>query len=166
MTMKPQIFDKFPSLIPAIFEEDLLSSSFFSEFEKCFNSSRFKQSMVYPVDVYNILDEDKPIMTVIEIACAGMKKDKISVNVNGNKLYVDIGYELDKSSENNETVEEQTENREYIQKTIAGRCAKMSWTLRNNIDKSNIKVSYTDGILKIALPLIQLNDEQISFEIE
>ena len=165
MTMKPQIFDKFPALIPAMFEEDLLSSSFFSDFEKCFNSSRFKQSMVYPVDVYNILENDKPVATVIEIACAGMSKDKISVNVNGNKLYVEIGYEF-KSEENEETTSDVTEQREYIQKTIAGRSAKMSWTLRNNIDKANIKVSYTDGILKISLPLIQLKDEQISFEIE
>jgi HSP20 family molecular chaperone IbpA len=121
--------------------------------------------MVYPVDVYNILENDKPVATVIEIACAGMSKDKISVNVNGNKLYVEIGYEF-KSEENEETTSDVTEQREYIQKTIAGRSAKMSWALRNNIDKANIKVSYTDGILKISLPLIQLKDEQISFEIE
>ncbi len=170
MSMKYlKLFDRVPTVFPTAFEETFLSGNLFAEFDKVFNSQKLRQMSVYPTDIYNLLEGEEVTATIIEIACAGITRNKCKVELNENKLIVDIGIECaeddnvnepvekaTKKSKKTEPVTEETVNvkieKQYIQKQIAERQAHMQWTISNKIDKKNIDVKYEDGVLKITCP--------------
>lgn len=153
------LFDRIPQLFPTNFEKTLISGSIFDEFEKMFNSQKLRQMTVYPTDIYNEIQDEKVIALVIEVAIAGVKKEQCEIKLDGNKLQVAIG-SAQKSVENTEEVKQEI-TKDYIQRQIAERTAYMNWTLSNRIEKEKIEVTCVDGILKIRLPIIHAEPEQI-----
>lgn len=148
------VFDRFPSLLPTQFEKTI-PSSIFDVFDSLFNTSELRKMTVYPTDIYELYEKDKPVATVIEIATAGINKENCKVRIDGNKLFVDI----DNSAKIEEPMEK--ENKRWIQKQIAKRSASMSWTIGNNIDKKKVEVKYTDGVFKITLPYNKTKEKEI-----
>ena len=149
-------FDRFPTLLPSIFFKDDDYVSLDDIFNRVFSDTKVKQMCVYPTNIYNLMDKDKKVATVIEIAAAGFSKDTTKVSLEDKILTVELGCADDsKTEEKKEEKDIEGHTKEYIQKNIAGRYAKMSWTLSNDIDISNIDVKYVNGILSITLPVIQ-----------
>lgn len=153
MSNEVSVFNRLPRLFPTVFEKDFLSGGIFDEIEKMFSNPKLRQLSVYPTDIYNEYVDDKVISTVIEIACAGMSKDQFKVEVKDDTLVVETGLNAD-LQETEEDKKEQHIQRKYIQNQIAGRSSSMSWRLSDNVDKTNIKVKYVDGILQIKLPML------------
>ena len=153
MSNEVTIFDRLPRLIPTMFEKDFLSGGIFDEFEKMFSNPKMRQISVYPTDIYNEYQDDKIINTVIEIACAGMTKQQFNVEIKEDQLIVDLGLIADEQ-ETEEDKKKPVIKRKYIQNQIAGRSSHISWRLSDNVDKNNIKVKYSDGILQIKLPML------------
>lgn len=153
------LFDRIPQLFPTHFENTLMSGSIFDEFDKMFNSQKLRQMTVYPTDIYNEIQDEKVIALVIEVAIAGVKKEQCEIKLDGNKLQVAIGC-APKLVE--DTEEEKTDiTKDYIQRQIAERTSYMNWTLSNRVEKEKIEVTCVDGILKIRLPIIHAEPEQI-----
>ena len=171
------LFDRFPNVFPTKFERDI-PSSLFDVFNNFFNTSELKKMTVYPTDIYEVLENGKPVKTVIEIATAGITKDKCKVKVEGNKLFVDIGaasvpiQESEKAKVKTEPKEEKEGSKEpeitrrYKQKEIAQRSAYMSWTLSDNINKKKIDVKYVNGVLTITIPYNTKSKESDIIDIE
>ena len=87
---------------------------------------------------YNIIGEDDERF-VIEIACAGFRKDEFNINLlpEGNKLIV-------------QGVQDRGEDkRKYYHKGVAARNFTHSFALAENVEV--IESSYTDGVLEIIL---------------
>ena len=160
-------FDRFPTLLPSIFFKDNDFMSLDDIFNRVFTDTKVKQMYVYPTNIYNLMDNDKKIATVIEIAAAGFSKENTKVSLEDKVLTVELGHsDLENSeSDNSESLNKEKYTKEYIQKNIAGRYAKMSWTLSNDIDTNKIEVEYINGILSITLPVIQ-KKENISKYLE
>lgn len=89
MNNEVTVFDRFPRLLPTAFENDI-PSSIFDEFERLFDTSKFRHMSVYPVNIYEKRIDDVLDSMVIEIATAGISRDKCKVKVDGNKLFVNI----------------------------------------------------------------------------
>ena len=87
---------------------------------------------------YNIIGEDDERF-VIEIACAGFRKDEFNINLlpDGNKLIV-------------QGVQDRGEDkRKYYHKGVAARNFTHSFALADNVEV--VESSYTDGVLEIVL---------------
>ena len=149
------IFNRFPTLFPTnLFEKDF--DDIFSGFEKSFAKNTF----TYPCDVYDKMKGDKKIATVIEIAAAGFSKNDCKISVKEDKLTLKFGKTDKPESEYNDG---EGVTRQYISKRIANRTAEISWKLAKDVDQKNIKVKYTDGILKITLPIMQPEQPEENF---
>ena len=148
------VFDRIPPIFPTKFESTL-PSSLFDVFNNFFNTSELKKITVYPTDIYEVLENDKPVATVIKIATAGIAKEACKVKIDGNKLHVDINQ--------TKSIEEPDEkdDKRWIQQQIAQRSAYMSWTIGNNIDKKKVDVKYVDGVLKITLPYNKTKEKEV-----
>ena len=97
-----------------------------------------------PVD---ITENEKEYLFDVELP--GYKKEDV-------KVTVDDGYLTIEASRNEE--KENAENKNYItRERYSGKCSR-SWYV-GNIDKEQIKASFTDGILKVSVPKEQLKPE-------
>ena len=147
------LFNRFPSLFPTnIFEDEF--NNFLSGFEKL-NRTNF----AYPYDIYDLVKDNKKIATVIEIAAAGFTKNDCKISVKGDQLTL----KFSKTDEPETNTDGEGITRQYISKRVANRSAMISWKLAKDVDQKNIKVKYTDGILKIELPIVQPDKPEENF---
>ena len=82
----------------------------------------------------------------VEVAAPGMKKDDFKIHVDKGMLII--------SSES--SAESQEENDAYTRKEFSYSSFKRSFWLPENVDAETISANYSDGILKINLPKIEL----------
>lgn len=150
------LFKGFPTLFPSVFDKSFEDefNNFLSGFEKL-NRTNF----AYPYDLYDLIKDNKKIATVIEIAAAGFTKNDCKISVKEDKLTLKFG-KTDKPEDINDG---EGVTRQYISKRIANRTAEISWKLAKDVDQKNIKVKYTDGILKIVLPIMQPEQPEENF---
>lgn len=152
------LFKGFPTLFPSVFNKEFEDefNNLLSGFEK-FNRTNF----AYPYDLYDLIKDNKKIATVIEIAAAGFSKNDCKISVKEDKLTLKFG------KMNNEPESEYNDGegvtRQYISKRIANRTAEISWKLAKDVDQKKISVKYTDGILKITLPIMQPEQPEENF---
>lgn len=163
MTHKMSIFDKLPVIGPRNFwgqqqyEFQKIISGMNNLFKETFSNS------VYPYDIYHRVIEGKRVATIIQIAAAGFSKQQCIVNVKGNVLSLTL--QKKKIQQNNSTSGQQqvlvpVQQKQYIQRKIAYRTTKLSWSLSERSDIDNIAVQYNNGILKIQIPLNQPPEPQ------
>lgn len=101
---------------------------------------------VYPYNVKATVDKDKqPTSYTIEVALAGVKKDKINIKVRDGHLIIDI--------EKEEEVADETTT--YVKKGISRRKGQLSFALSDKSDAKNITSTYTDGLLSVTVPVVQ-----------
>ena len=144
------IFNRLPSLFPQIFDKNF--EDVFTSFDRELGRT---DNLTYPTDIYDKYDGDKKIATVIEIAAAGFKKEECKVSVKDDILTLKLVKQDSKAPTDSEGI-----TRKYHAKKIAYRTATFSWTLAQNVEKEKISVKYEDGVLKIELPIAQLNEPQ------
>jgi len=127
------------SQLPGLFNENWLTS-IVKDFDKAFDIP----NAVYP---YNIVTETDPngnsLVYYIEVALAGIGKEHINISVKENKLYIDVNKE---ENEYDETVI-------FLRKGISRRKGQLSFTLKGDTDVQKITSTYTDGLLRVQVPV-------------
>ena len=127
------------SQLPSLFNDNWLTSVV-KDLDKAFDIP----NAVYP---YNIVAETDPngVPTTyfIEVALAGVGKDYISVSVKENKLLIDVSKE---DGEYDETVI-------FHRRGISRRKGQLSFSIKDNTDVKNITSTYTDGLLRVRVPV-------------
>jgi HSP20 family protein len=101
---------------------------------------------VYPYNVKATKDKDgQPTSYIIEVALAGIGKDNINIKVRDGHLVIDVEKEEDVI----------VENTAYVKKGISKRKGQLSFTLSDKSDAKNITSTYTDGLLRVVVPVVQ-----------
>lgn len=129
------------SQLPALFNDTWLSEVL-KDVEKAFDVS----NAVYPYNIVSETDtEGTPYAYYIEVALAGVGKDNISVSVKEGKLFINVSKE---EEEFDETIH-------FLRKGISKRKGQLSFTLNENTDIKKISSTYTDGLLRVKVPVVK-----------
>ena len=117
---------------------DILVKNFFEEDSKFFPASETKSP--HPVDIY----ENKNGLH-FEVACTGLSKEDIEINIEGDILKVSYqkienkSYDLDEHN--------------YIQKGIARRSFNLGYKIASRFNLSEANAEMKNGLLVISIPL-------------
>lgn len=93
-----------------------------------------KNKVSHPIDLY---ETGKGLN--FDIACTGISKDEIEIQLNGDILKVNY----DRNEE---------ENKEYIYRGIAKRSFDLGWKINSRFDVSKSVAEFNDGLLTIIVP--------------
>lgn len=125
--------------LPALFNDSWLENAFES-IDRAFDVP----GAVYPYNVLTTFNEsDEPKEYIIEVALAGIGKENIDVKVRDGRLHIII------------KKDECTEKISYVKKGISQRSGQLSFRLNENTNIKKINSSYTDGLLRVSVPVIQ-----------
>jgi len=136
--------------LPGLFNESWLNSVI-KDFDKAFDIP----NATYPYNIVSETDpEGNPYAYYIEVALAGVGKDNITVNVKEGKLHINV----------NKEEEEYDETIHFLRKGISKRKGQMTFTLNDNTDIKNISSTYTDGLLRVKVPVVK--PEVVSIDVK
>ena len=125
--------------LPALFNDSWLENAFES-IDRAFDVP----GAVYPYNVLTTFNEsDEPKDYIIEVALAGIGKENIDVKVRDGRLHINI------------KKDEKIDDASYVKKGISQRSGQMSFRLNENTNIKKINSSYTDGLLRVIVPVIQ-----------
>ena len=116
---------------------DILVRNFFQADQEEFTTPN-NRILNHPVDIY----EDKDGL-YFDIACTGLTKKQVKVNVEGDVLKV---------SYNKKDLDE-IEDTHFYHSGIAKRSFNLGWKIARRFDLSKIEGSMKDGLLKLFIPL-------------
>lgn len=129
---------------------DAISDEFFKNFESPLNSSLFKTSG-YPVDVL-IEDKDGRQVDVIQVAIAGVSRDRVKVSVKedggDSQLTISVSGKEAKTDSN------------VVAKNISGKAWSVTYALPFH-DVTNVTSSLVDGLLRVDVPRKALPEPQV-----
>ncbi|SOD78228.1 Hsp20/alpha crystallin family protein [Spirosoma fluviale] len=92
---------------------------------------------------------------LLELAAPGLKKEDLKINVENNKLT--IGYQ-------SETKTDETANK-FTRHEFGFTSFERSFRLPKSVNADAIKAAYTDGILTVELPKVEVKEEKLVKEI-
>ena len=119
---------------------DILARNFF-DLESPFHPLH-SIKLKHPVDVY----EDNDGLH-IEVACTGLVKEDVSINIEGDILRVSYTKE-----ESKESKRQKYQNREYHYSGIAKRSFNFGYKVTNRFNLSEAEAKMDYGLLKITIP--------------
>ena len=102
-----------------------------------FGGQKFMPEVLIKVKTLKKIQEEKGLN--FDIACTGISKDEIEIQLNGDILKVNY----DRSEE---------EDKEYIYKGIAKRSFDLGWKINSRFDVSKSLAEFDDGLLTITVP--------------
>lgn len=141
------------SQLPALFNDSWFKS-LLGDFEKAFEVP----NAVYPYNVKAITNEvGDPISYEVEVALAGIGKNNINVKVQDNRLSINVDKEEESEEESN-TI--------FVRKGISRRKGSLSFTLNESTDVKNITSVYTDGLLRVSVPVKQPEGYNIDIKVD
>ena len=120
---------------------DILVKNFFQS-EEQFQTPNNK-ILNHPLDIY---EDDDGIY--FDIACTGLNKKQIDVNVENDILKV---------SYSKASLDKIEDNRHFYHSGIAKRSFDLGWKIARRYDLSKIEASMKDGLLKLFIPLTPEN---------
>ena len=130
------------SQLPALFNDSWLTDVL-KDVDKAFDVP----NAVYPynIKVTRKTNSEEPLNYIIEVALAGVGKNHIKINVKEGHLNINV------------EKEEETEESEvsYVRKGISRRKGNLSFTLKDNADIKKISSNYSDGLLRVFVPVKQ-----------
>ncbi len=116
---------------------DILVKNFFEADSKFFPASETKSP--YPVDIY----ENKNGLH-FEVACTGLSKDEVQVDIEGDILKISYKRDESKCCDINECT--------YIQKGIARRSFNLGYKVASRFSLSEASAEMRNGLLVISVP--------------
>lgn len=124
--------------LPALFNDSWLEGAF-DKIDRAFDVP----GAVYPYNVITTFNEvNEPKEYIIEVALAGIGKDNIDVKVRDGRLHINI------------RKDETDDTNSYVKKGISQRSGQMSFRLNENTNIKKIKSNYTDGLLRVSVPVL------------
>jgi HSP20 family protein len=119
-------------------------SPFFRDFMDIdsFFTRDFGDKMMLPFPAVNI--SETPASYEVEVAAPGFNKEDFSVKVEDDVLII--------SAETKEEKKEEEKN--YTRREYTYNSFTRSFRLPNNVKEGEIKATYTDGMLKLAMPKV------------
>ena len=140
------------SQLPALFNDSWLTEVF-KDLDKAFDIP----NATYPYNIVATTDpEGSPVAYYIEVALAGVGKDNIKVHVKEGHLFINV--EKEDTEPDEYTV--------YHRKGISRRKGQLSFTLKDNTDVKSISSTYTDGLLRVKVPVVKPEVQNISIEVK
>jgi len=143
------------------------------------DSSIYYVDSGYPYNIYIKQDsKDNIIEYAIEMALAGIGKENISVRVREGKLHINVQKtdekKVDELQEAIDKVKAQTyldcEKKytkiTYKRKGLTNRPCAVAFTLSKDIDSKGIKSTYVDGLLKVIIPCLQSETQNIDINVD
>jgi len=138
--------------LPAIFNDSWFNS-LFGDLEKAFEIP----NAVYPYNVRATTNsEGEPTSYIVEVALAGVGKNNIDIKVKDGHLKINVIKEE----------EEDEKTATYVRKGISKRKGSLSFALSEKTDAKNISSSYTDGLLRVTVPVRQPEVYNIDIKVD
>jgi HSP20 family protein len=138
--------------LPAIFNDSWFNS-LFGDLEKAFEIP----NAVYPYNVRATINtEGEPTAYIVEVALAGVGKNNIDIKVKDGHLKINVNKEED----------EEEKVTSYVRKGISKRKGCLSFALSEKTDAKNITSSYTDGLLRVTVPVRQPEVYNIDIKVD
>jgi HSP20 family protein len=140
------------SQLPALFNDSWLTDVL-KDFDKAFDIP----NATYPYNIKAKTDKSgNPLEYIIEVALAGVGKDNINVNVKEGHLFINVEKEEDADDE----------SVSYVRKGISRRKGQISFVLKDTADIKNISSNYTDGLLRVTVPVKQPEVYNIDIKVD
>jgi len=138
--------------LPAIFNDSWFNS-LFGDLDKAFEIP----NAVYPYNVRATTNaEGEPTAYIVEVALAGVGKNNIDIKVKDGYLKINVTKE--------EGEDEKTAT--YVRKGISKRKGSLSFALSEKTDPKGISSSYTDGLLRVTVPVKQPEVYNIDIKVD
>ena len=136
--------------LPALFNDSWFNS-IFGDLDKAFEIP----NAVYPYNVIANTNEHNEIISyVVEVALAGVGKNNIDIKVKDGNLKININKD------------DGAEEAAYVRKGISKRKGNLSFTLSEKTDVRKITSSYTDGLLRVSVPVRQPEVHNIDIKVD
>lgn len=130
--------------LPALFNDGWLDT-LFGEVNKAFDVP----NACYPYNVIAVKDSQQEITHYeVEVALAGVGKENIDVKVRDGKLQINVLYAKG-------TPAEDSVSRTFLKKGISERKGNIIFNLDERVNAKAISSSYTNGLLKVIVPIVQ-----------
>lgn len=138
--------------LPALFNDNWINN-LFGEFEKAFDVP----NAVYPYNVIQVRNsKQEAIRYEVEVALAGVGKDNIDVKVRDGQLHINISKER----------EDPSDTISYLKKGISERKGSMTFNLDEKVNSKKITSTYKDGLLRVTIPVVQLETIDVDIKVE
>jgi HSP20 family protein len=129
------------SRLPDLFNDNWLSNSV-DDWAKALDVP----NAVYPYNIKLLKDKnDQDKQYEIEVALAGVGKENIEIKVRDGLLHIEVA-KSETGAEDSGTC---------LRKGISHRSGKLSFSLGEKVQKKKISSSYSDGLLRVVVPLTQ-----------
>lgn len=136
----------------------LFSPNWFEQVVNEINSAQiYNTDSSYP---YNIIltkdDTDAPKEYTIEMALAGISRDNISVKVREGVLIINV-----------HKPEEDVDNKkQYLRQGISQKKSSTKFTLSKDVDGRGITSTFVDGLLRVVVPCVQPETQNIDINVD
>ena len=138
--------------LPAIFNDNWFNS-LFGDIDKAFEIP----NAVYPYNVKATTNkEGEPTSYIVEVALAGIGRDNIDIKVKDGHLKINVTKE--------EGEEDTTAT--FVRKGISKRKGTLSFALSEKTDAKSITSVYTDGLLRVTVPVKQPEIYNIDIKVD
>ncbi len=138
--------------LPGLFNESWLNAAV-GDTDKAFDVP----NAVYPYDIKAVKNKEGVAEKyIVEVALAGIGRENIEVKVREGHLYINT---------NKEGTQEESDA-SYIRKGISKRKGEISFALNENTDVKNISSTYTDGLLRVTVPVKQPEVHNIDIKVD
>lgn len=145
--------DRVFNQLPALFNDSWFRNIVGEDYERAFDVP----NAVYPYNVKTVKNKDGVAEKyIVEVALAGIGRDSIDVKVREGHLYISV---LKEETKNEENVS-------YVRKGISKRKGEFSFALNENTDVKNISSTYTDGLLRVTVPVKQPEVYNIDIKVD
>lgn len=136
----------------------LFSPNWFEQVVSELNSAQiYNTDSSYP---YNIIltkdDSDTPKEYTIEMALAGISKENISVKVREGVLIINV----------QKPEEEVDGKKQYLRQGISQKKSSTKFTLSKDVDGRNITSTFVDGLLRVVVPCVQPETQNIDINVD
>jgi HSP20 family protein len=141
--------------LPALFTDNWFNT-FFRDTDKAFEAP----GVHYPYDilVHKTKDTNTPTQYEIHVALAGLTKNDIKIQVKENRLTINIDPQESNIPDDHFV--------SFLRNGISYRKASLGFSLAKEVDAHGIHSKFTDGLLRVYIPLTKTPTTDITIDVD
>jgi len=138
-----------------LLRDSVIPSQMMNLFDNFFNDSvgKFERNVFFTPRV-DVVEKEKQFE--IHVSLPGLKKEDIKIDIDGEMLNISGERKFKKEND---------EDKHHLIENFYGSFSR-SFTLPENVDKNSINAEFTDGILKLEIPKIEVKENKTSIKIK